>query len=72
MFGLKLNIYLSIFYPPEVVGRGSETRLQVGEKLLNFTTQRFIGYKVPVIPHIIYYISYTRNHEWDIRIEKKK
>ena len=33
MFGIKLNTYLVIFQPLEVVGRGSETQLQVGEKL---------------------------------------
>ena len=33
MFGLKLNKYMSNFHPLEVVGRGSETQLQVGEKL---------------------------------------
>ena len=31
MFGLKLYKY--VFYPLEVVGRGSETQLQVGENL---------------------------------------
>ena len=31
MFGLKLN--MSNFYPIEVVGRGSETQLQVGGNL---------------------------------------
>ena len=32
MFGLKLNnIYTKNFHPFEIVGRGSETELQVGE-----------------------------------------
>ena len=31
MFSLKLNKYISNFQPLEVVGRGSETQLQVGE-----------------------------------------
>ena len=33
MFGLTLNEYMSNFHPLEVVGRGSETQLQVGENL---------------------------------------
>ena len=34
MFGHKLNkIYMSNFHPLEVVGRGSETQLQVDEKI---------------------------------------
>ena len=31
IFGVKLIKNMSIFYPFEVVGRGSETQLQVGE-----------------------------------------
>ena len=31
--GPKLNKYLSNFHPLEVMGRGSETQLQVGENL---------------------------------------
>ena len=31
MFGPKLNQYMSNFHPLEVVDRGSETQLQVGE-----------------------------------------
>ena len=38
MFGLKLNkINVSNFHPLEVVGRGSETQLQVGENLNKLT-----------------------------------
>ena len=33
MLGLKLNEYMDNFHPLEVVGRGSETQLQVGENL---------------------------------------
>ena len=33
MFGLKLNTNTSNFHPFEVVGRGSKTKLQVGEKI---------------------------------------
>ena len=33
------------FHPLEVVGRASETQLQVGGNL-NYTTQRFKGYDV--------------------------
>ena len=33
MFGLKLNKYMSNSHALEVVGRGSETQLQVGESL---------------------------------------
>ena len=33
MFRLKLNKYIGYFHPLEVVGRGSETQLQVGEDL---------------------------------------
>ena len=32
MSGLKLNKYYVFFHSLEVVGRGSETQLQVGEK----------------------------------------
>ena len=32
MLGLKLNKYYVFFHSLEVVGRGSETQLQVGEK----------------------------------------
>ena len=42
MFGLKLNTYMSNFQPLEVVDRGSETQLQVGENL-NKLTQREKG-----------------------------
>ena len=35
LFVLKLKKNMRIFYPLEVVGRGSETQLQVGEKLNN-------------------------------------
>ena len=39
MFGLKLlQIYLTIFHPLEVVGRGSETQLQVGENYISKVT----------------------------------
>ena len=37
MFGPKLNIYMSNFHQLEVVGRGSETQLQVGENLKKIT-----------------------------------
>ena len=37
MFGLKLNKYENFFYPLEVVDRGSETQLQVGENLKKLT-----------------------------------
>ena len=37
MFGLKLNKYMRNFHPLEVVGRGSETQLQVGENLNKIT-----------------------------------
>ena len=37
MFGLKLNKYMSNFHPLEVVGRGCETQLQVGENLNKLT-----------------------------------
>ena len=33
MFGVKLHTYEYFFNPLEVVGRGSETQLQMGEKL---------------------------------------
>ena len=33
MFVLKLDKYMCNFYPTDVVGRGSETQLQVGENL---------------------------------------
>ena len=33
MFDLKINKYKSNLHPLEVVGRGSETQLQVGENL---------------------------------------
>ena len=33
IFGLKLNEYMGNSHPLEVVGRGSETQLQVGENL---------------------------------------
>ena len=33
MFDLKINKYISNFRTLEVVGRGSETQLQVGKKL---------------------------------------
>ena len=36
MFGLKLNKYEN-FQPLEVVDRGSETQLEVGENLNRFT-----------------------------------
>ena len=36
MFGFKLlQIYMNIFHPLEVVGRGSETQLQVGENYIS-------------------------------------
>ena len=38
MFGHKLN-NVSTFHPLEVVGRGSETQLQVGENLNKITLQ---------------------------------
>ena len=41
MFGLKLNKY-EYFNPLEVVGRGSETQLQVGDNLNN-CIQHFEG-----------------------------
>ena len=41
-FGLKLNTNTSNFHPLEVVGRGSETQLQVGENL-NYLTELFKG-----------------------------
>ena len=41
MFGLELNKY-QYFHSLEVVGRGSETQLQVGENL-NDLIQRFGG-----------------------------
>ena len=34
MIGLKLNNHISNFHPLEVVGRGSEAQLQVGENLI--------------------------------------
>ena len=45
LFGLKLNTYLSSFQPLEVVGRYSETQLQVGEKLNKITWRRKGGIK---------------------------
>ena len=33
MFDRKYNKYMTIFYTLEVVGRGSETQLQLGENL---------------------------------------
>ena len=42
MFDLELNIHMSNFHPLEVVGRGSETQLHVGENL-NCITQREKG-----------------------------
>ena len=33
MFGLKLNKCMSNFHPLQVVGRVSDTRLEVGENL---------------------------------------
>ena len=41
MFGLKVNKYV-YFHPLEVVGRGSETQLQVGENL-GYLILRFKG-----------------------------
>ena len=41
MFALKLN-NISNFQPLKVVGRGSETQLQMGENL-NYLTWRFKG-----------------------------
>ena len=43
MFGLKLNIFGN-FHQLEVVGRGSETQLQVGENL-NTIPWRTEGYQ---------------------------
>ena len=40
MLSLKLNKYMSNFHPLDVVCRGSETQLQVGENS-NHITQRF-------------------------------
>ena len=40
MVGHKLNEYENYFQPPEVVGRGGETQLQLGENL-NYLTKRF-------------------------------
>ena len=40
MFGLKLNRDVSYFHPLVVVGRGSETQLEVDENS-NYLTQRF-------------------------------
>ena len=39
MFGLKLNMLtnMSNFHPLEVMGRGSETQLQVGENVNEIT-----------------------------------
>ena len=37
MLGLKLKIYISNFHPLKVVGRCSETQLQVGENLDEIT-----------------------------------
>ena len=46
LFCLKLNrTYMSNFQPLEVVGRGSETQLQVGENI-NKTIQCLEGYRV--------------------------
>ena len=42
MFGPKLNKYEYNFYPLEVVGRGSDEKLQVGTNL-NYLTQRLKG-----------------------------
>ena len=42
MISLKLKTNPSIFYPLEVVGRGSETQLQMG-KNLNYLLYRFKG-----------------------------
>ena len=42
MFGLKLNKYVRNSHPLGVVGRGSETQLQVGENL-NYSIWRFKG-----------------------------
>ena len=36
MFGLKLNKFMTNFHPLEVVGRGSDSQLQVGENLNDF------------------------------------
>ena len=43
MLGLKLNKF-DYFYTPEVVGRGCETQLQVGENL-NCQCSAFIKYQ---------------------------
>ena len=50
MSGLKLD-NLRNFHPLEVVGRASETQLQVGKKL-NKITERVKGYSVR------YYLSF--------------
>ena len=42
MYGLKLDKYVRYFHPLEVVGRGSETQLQMGKKL-NRTIQMVKG-----------------------------
>ena len=46
MFCLKIKI-MSNFRPLEVVGRGSETQLQVGGNL-NDLFERFVGYRVVI------------------------
>ena len=45
MLGLKLNKYVSYFHPLEDVGRGSDTRLQVGENsnYITWTVEVIIG-----------------------------
>ena len=41
MFALKLKKNLTNYHPPEVVGRGSETKLQVGENLNYLVSECF-------------------------------
>ena len=41
MFALKLNKNMSNFQTPEVVGRSSETKLQVGENLNYLVSECF-------------------------------
>ena len=61
IFGLKLDIISSIFHPIKVVGRGSETQLQVGENLncSYYIFERWISLLRLII--ILYAIKYTQN-----------
>ena len=58
-FGLKLN-NMSNFHPLDVVGRGSETQRQVGEKLICLFSAYGVNYPASCKTQIMIYDSHPK------------